>query len=81
MEKGNQFYNKLNKIVKYLGIKVQKQKNCIYFCDCLTASKLNFSFKVMKGLKSKDKKLFENTKKVHLIATSVWAYREKRAGA
>lgn len=47
MEKGNQFYNKLNKIVKYLGIKVQKQKNCIYFCDCLTASKLNFSFKVM----------------------------------
>ena len=45
----------------------------------LTIDSPDFSFKVMKGLKSKDKKLFKNTKKVHLIAPSVWAYREKRA--
>lgn len=45
----------------------------------LTIDSPDFSFKVMNGLKSKDKELFKNTKKVHLIAPSVWAYREKRA--
>ena len=33
----------------------------------------------MEKLKSKDKKLFDSVKKIHLIAPSVWAYKEKRA--
>ena len=45
----------------------------------LTIDSPDFCFKVMEKLKSKDKKLFRSTKKVHLIAPSVWAYREERA--
>ena len=45
----------------------------------LTIDSPGFCFKVMKKLKSKNKKLFDNIKKVHLIAPSVWAYKEKRA--
>lgn len=45
----------------------------------LTIDSPGFSFRVMEKLKSKDKKFFDSVKKVHLIAPSVWAYKEKRA--
>ncbi len=45
----------------------------------LTIDSPDFCFKVMEKLKSKNKQLFDSIKKVHLIAPSVWAYREKRA--
>lgn len=45
----------------------------------LTIDSPDFCFKVMEKLRSKSKKLFVKTKKVHLIAPSVWAYREERA--
>ena len=38
-----------------------------------------FSFRIMQKLKSKNKEFFEKVKKVHMIAPSVWAYKEKRA--
>lgn len=45
----------------------------------LTIDSPGFSFRIMEKLKSKDKKFFDSVKKVHLIAPSVWAYKEKRA--
>lgn len=45
----------------------------------LTIDSPGFCFRVMEKLKSKDKKLFTSLKKIHLIAPSVWAYKEKRA--
>lgn len=45
----------------------------------LTIDSPGFCFRIMEKLKKKDKKLFDKVKKVHLIAPSVWAYREKRA--
>lgn len=45
----------------------------------LTIDSPGFCFRVMEKLKSKDKKLFDSVKKIHLIAPSVWAYKEKRA--
>ncbi len=45
----------------------------------LTIDSPDFCFKVMSKLKSKNKEFFDKVKKVHLIAPSVWAYREKRA--
>ncbi|MDD2840662.1 MAG: hypothetical protein PHY80_06160, partial [Rickettsiales bacterium] len=45
----------------------------------LTIDSPSFSFRVMEKLKSKDKKFFDSVKKVHLIAPSIWAYKEKRA--
>lgn len=45
----------------------------------LTIDSPGFSFRVMEKLKSKDRKFFDNVKKVHLIAPSIWAYNKKRA--
>lgn len=45
----------------------------------LTIDSPGFCFRVMEKLKSKDKKFFDSVKKIHLIAPSVWAYKEKRA--
>ena len=45
----------------------------------LTIDSPGFCFRVIEKLKSKNKKLFDSIKKVHLIAPSVWAYKEKRA--
>ncbi len=45
----------------------------------LTIDSPGFSFRIMEKLKSKNKKFFESVKKVHLIAPSIWAYKEKRA--
>jgi len=45
----------------------------------LTIDSPDFCFRIMEKLKSKNKRLFDSIKKVHLIAPSVWAYREKRA--
>lgn len=45
----------------------------------LTIDSPGFSFRIMEKLKLKDKKFFENVKKIHLIAPSIWAYKEKRA--
>ena len=39
----------------------------------------DFCFRVLEKIKKKDKNYFNNVKKIHLIAPSVWAYREKRA--
>lgn len=45
----------------------------------LTIDSPGFCFRVMEKLKCKDKKFFDSVKKIHLIAPSVWAYKEKRA--
>ncbi len=45
----------------------------------LTIDSPGFSFRIMQKLKSKNKEFFEKVKKVHMIAPSVWAYKEKRA--
>ena len=45
----------------------------------LTIDSPGFSFRIMQKLKSKNKEFFEKIKKVHMIAPSVWAYKEKRA--
>ena len=45
----------------------------------LTIDSPGFCFRVMKKIKNNDKKFFNSVKKVHLIAPSVWAYKEKRA--
>ncbi len=45
----------------------------------LTIDSPGFCFRVMEQLKSTNIDLFKNIKKVHLIAPSVWAYKEKRA--
>lgn len=44
----------------------------------LTIDSPGFSFRIMQKLKSKNKEFFEKVKKVHMIAPSVWAYKEKR---
>jgi lipid-A-disaccharide synthase len=45
----------------------------------LTIDSPSFCFKVIEKLKSKNKSFFKTVKKVHLIAPSVWAYKEGRA--
>lgn len=45
----------------------------------LTIDAPDFCFRVIKKLKKKHKDIFDNTKKMHLIAPSVWVYRESRA--
>jgi len=45
----------------------------------LTIDSPSFNFMIMQKLKSRHKDFFHSVKKVHLIAPSVWAYREKRA--
>ncbi|HSQ98137.1 MAG TPA: lipid-A-disaccharide synthase [Rickettsiales bacterium] len=62
---------RINKTVK--EILVQKPDIII------TIDSPGFSFRVMKKLRSKNKNFFDNVKKVHLIAPSIWAYNEKRA--
>lgn len=66
---------KLLKRIKQTTNEIIKQKPDLI----LTIDSPDFCFKVMESLKSKDKALFSNIKKVHLIAPSVWAYRERRA--
>lgn len=43
----------------------------------ITIDSPDFCFRVIKKLRKH--KIFQNTKKIHLIAPSVWAYRENRA--
>lgn len=45
----------------------------------LTIDAPDFCFRVIKKLKKNHKEAFDNTKKMHLIAPSVWVYRESRA--
>ncbi len=45
----------------------------------ITIDAPDFCFRVAKRLKSRFNPVFSKTKKIHLIAPSVWAYRPKRA--
>lgn len=45
----------------------------------LTIDAPDFCFRVIKKLKKTNLKVFEASKKVHMIAPSVWVYRENRA--
>lgn len=64
----------LNRIKKTVKSIIENKPDLI-----LTIDSPDFCFRVLEKLKKKDKNIFNNTKKVHLIAPSVWAYREKRA--
>ncbi len=45
----------------------------------ITIDAPDFNFRVMRKLKKISAKTFDKTKKIHLIAPSVWAYREGRS--
>lgn len=66
---------KLLKRIKQTVNEIMNQKPDLL----LTIDSPGFCFRMMDKLKKKDKKLFKKIKKVHLIAPSVWAYKEKRA--